>query len=354
MDDAERRSQPDAEDAQPIASSADADVYTDGDHTPGGASSQSQPREMPIRFNRPIVVIGLVGYSSALVLAARRWDLPAIGLVAALVVGLALLVELVAKALFGILFRENLFRQGNAIRVRSAISAAFVATAVARLAPAGGALSPSAMAWAVRAEDEHSAGAALRATMTSYGGLLLLTAVAITWGDPIGSQADRPLVTVFVVLALVVIGSLNLIGGRWLGRVVSSLPRFLRRHFGPTATDGRITIREIGLVLVRIVLEATVLWLVLAAFDVDLSAGQVMATFGTAKVLGSLPITPGGIGLVEGGMLGVLTAMGFSSTAVVAPVLVYQLLDYWMVATIGVLIASGRTRRPVQPSSGTD
>lgn len=347
MDEMERPSQAGQDGGRPCVPSVDG---VDDKESSNDTSSQRHHRELPIRFNRLIVVVGLVAYSSALVLAARRWDLPSIGLVAALMLGVALLVELVAKALYGILFRENLSRQGNAISLHSAISAAFVGTAVARLAPAGGALSPSAMAWAVRAEDEHAAGAALRATMTSYGGLLLLTALAIGWGEPIGGQADRPLGAVLIVLALIVVGSLNLIGGRWLGRVVSSLPRFLRRHFGPTADGGRITVREMGLVFTRIVFEATVLWLVLTAFDIDLTASQTMVTFGTAKVLGGLPITPGGIGLVEGGMFGVLTAMGFSSAAVVAPVLVYQLLDYWVVATIGLLVAGGRSGPPAESS----
>ena len=52
--------------------------------------------------------------------------------------------------------------------------------------------------------------------------------------------------------------------------------------------------------------------------------------------------------LVEGGLIGVLTAYGFSTSAVVAPVLIYRVIDYWIPAGLGLgtwaLIARNRTK----------
>jgi uncharacterized membrane protein YbhN (UPF0104 family) len=53
--------------------------------------------------------------------------------------------------------------------------------------------------------------------------------------------------------------------------------------------------------VLRVALEAAVLWSALHAFGIDLTPSQAMVAFGMATVIGGLPSTPGGIGLVEGG-----------------------------------------------------
>ncbi len=286
-----------------------------------------------------------MAYVAVLLVVAHRWDLPAVGLQAGLLLLAAFVIEMVSKALFGVLFRDTLIRQGRRITIRRSVQAAFIGTAVARLIPAGGTLSPGAMAWAVRSEDDRAAGAALRATATSYGGLLLTTGLVVGWRWPLGDRSLSSTGATTVAGVLIVIGTLMLVGGRWLGPIVAVLPRRLRAYLGPTADAGPVTLLEAGLIALRIVLEATVLWIVLRAFDVDLGALQTMLTFGVAKIIAGLPVTPGGLGLTEGGMIGVLGAIGISSQLALAPILVYQIIDYWMTTGIG-LVAATRSPRP--------
>ena len=299
---------------------------------------------LPATFNRAIILVGFAVYAVALYFAIRRWELPTFSTRAFEFLALALGAELGAKWFFGELFRDALARQGRVVTTKAGIYAALVGSAVARLLPAGGALTPSAMAWAVRAENDEAAGAALRTAVVSYGGLLVMTGIALGWG---ASTGRHPLLFTGAVLAgvlAVTAGLVVLVGTRWLKRIIGVLPERLRRHFGPTAGGGSITAKQAVLVWARISMEAGVLWAGLWAFGIELTASQTMVAFGISTVVGGLPATPGGVGLVEGGLVGVLVGFGFSAGAVIAPVLVYRIIDYWVAAALGLLAASRMTR----------
>lgn len=299
---------------------------------------------MSPRFNRAVVALVLAAYGTVVVVAIWRWDLPSIGLGAALLIALALVLELVAKSLFGVLFGIGLIRQDHRVALRLSVWAAFVGTAVARLLPGGSALSPSAMAWTVRAEDDGAAGAALRATVTSYGGLLVISGIALGWSASVSDMNFVAGSAGSTAAGVIAVGTLIMVGSRWLGAAIGAMPMRLRRHFGVTADGGRLTAPETMLIFIRLILEATVLWLVLVAFGIELGVSEAALAFGTAKVIGSIPITPGGIGFVEGGLFGVLATMGYAYEDAVASILVYQGLDYWAVSGIGLFFA-GRLSR---------
>lgn len=292
------------------------------------------------RVNRAAILLALAGYSVTVIYLARRWDLPPIGPRAGLLLIMAVVVELIAKTLFGVQFRDALRQQQHRVTLRAAVHAALIGTMVARLAPAGGALSPSAMAWGIRTEDHHAAGAALRVTLTGFGGLLVMTGTTIGAAIAIGRTPFPGGGAPILAVALVVIGSAVLFGSRWLDRLVSFLPKALRRHYAPTVGRTPLSYLQFGLIVSRIALEAGVLWIVLRTFEVEVDFGQAMLVYGTAKVVAGLPATPGGLGLVEGGMIGLLVGMGFTPEIVVAPVLAYQLIDYWLLALIGLIAAS--------------
>jgi uncharacterized protein (TIRG00374 family) len=80
-----------------------------------------------------------------------------------------------------------------------------------------------------------------------------------------------------------------------------------------------------------------------------LSIGQgvpwrwVLLVYAGGQVLAELPITPGGLGVVEGGMVGLLTRSHMSSTEATAAVLVYRGMSFWLLIAVG-WIAAGRIR----------
>jgi putative heme transporter len=61
----------------------------------------------------------------------------------------------------------------------------------------------------------------------------------------------------------------------------------------------------------------------------------VLVIYGLTQVAASLPITPGGIGVVEGSMTALLIAYGTHATDAVAVVLLYRIVSFWGLAPIG-------------------
>ena len=84
------------------------------------------------------------------------------------------------------------------------------------------------------------------------------------------------------------------------------------------------------------------------------SGGQVdlieaFAAFSIVRLAQSLPITPGGVGVVELGLIAVLTGFGGSNAGVVAAVLLYRFLT--LVPTLVLGLIAGATWRRHRPST---
>jgi len=62
----------------------------------------------------------------------------------------------------------------------------------------------------------------------------------------------------------------------------------------------------------------------------------VLLAYGAAAVLGMIPITPGGLGFVEAGLVGTLTLAGVSAQDAVLATLAYRLVSYWLPLPAGL------------------
>jgi putative heme transporter len=81
----------------------------------------------------------------------------------------------------------------------------------------------------------------------------------------------------------------------------------------------------------------------LRALDVpasEVSAAEAFAAWALARILGSIPITPGGIGVVELSLTATLIGFGGNNTGVVAAVLVYRFLTMVPTIVLGLLGAA--------------
>jgi hypothetical protein len=65
-------------------------------------------------------------------------------------------------------------------------------------------------------------------------------------------------------------------------------------------------------------------------------AGLLLA-FCASQIASALPITPGGIGVVEGSLTLALVAFGGSAAITLAAVLLYRLVTYWICIPLGGL-----------------
>jgi uncharacterized protein (TIRG00374 family) len=76
---------------------------------------------------------------------------------------------------------------------------------------------------------------------------------------------------------------------------------------------------------------------------------EAFAAWSLARLLGSLPVTPGGIGVVEVGVTTALVGFGGSNAEVVAAVLLYRFLT--IVPTLVIGLAAAATFRKPKPKS---
>ena len=61
----------------------------------------------------------------------------------------------------------------------------------------------------------------------------------------------------------------------------------------------------------------------------------LLLAYAAAQLATNLPITPGGLGVVEGSLTVALVAFGGAQASTVAAVLIYRVLSFWLILPIG-------------------
>ena len=79
----------------------------------------------------------------------------------------------------------------------------------------------------------------------------------------------------------------------------------------------------------------------------ELSVIQAFAAWSIVRVLAEFPLTPGGLGVVEVALSGILVGFGADNDAAVAGVLIYRFLQF--APTLGVGLLAGATWRRGAP-----
>jgi hypothetical protein len=73
------------------------------------------------------------------------------------------------------------------------------------------------------------------------------------------------------------------------------------------------------------------------AIDVPIPWAGLLLAYGAGQLAATLPITPGGLGVVEGSITIALVAFGSSETGTVDAVLLYRLISFWFILALGWL-----------------
>ncbi|MFZ9483557.1 MAG: lysylphosphatidylglycerol synthase transmembrane domain-containing protein [Ilumatobacteraceae bacterium] len=109
------------------------------------------------------------------------------------------------------------------------------------------------------------------------------------------------------------------------------------------AKDKSLLLRVGGWALANWLLDAAALWVFLRAFDAPIDIDALIIAFGLANIFSVLPITPGGLGLVEGIYIPTLVGFGLTRAQSTLGVLTYRLAQYWFPILVGgILYASLR------------
>ncbi|MGH9054744.1 MAG: lysylphosphatidylglycerol synthase transmembrane domain-containing protein, partial [Acidimicrobiales bacterium] len=126
---------------------------------------------------------------------------------------------------------------------------------------------------------------------------------------------------------------------RWLDRVAA---------IDPSRTDWA---RAVTMSVCNWLADCACLTLSFIAVGAGVPWHGLLLAYGAAQLAAVLPITPGGLGVVEGSLTVALVTFGGGKASTVAAVLLYRLISFWLVLPVGwgswgMLALAGRRRRP--------
>jgi uncharacterized protein (TIRG00374 family) len=250
------------------------------------------------------------------------------------------------------------------------VTSQLASNAFGRVVP-GGVAASGAVQYAMLVRTGVPAGAAASGMTASalllFGTLLalpLLATPAIIGGvavDPHLTKAALAGAVLFILM--VAVGAACVLSDRplvLLGRAAQATWNRLRRQREPLTGLPERLLHERDVVLGvlgrqwwealllaagRWVLDYLTLIAALYAVGASPRASLVLLAFCAAQLLGTLPLTPGGLGFVEAGLTGTLALAGVGGGAAVVATLAYRLVSFWLPLPAGAVAAVVHRRR---------
>jgi uncharacterized protein (TIRG00374 family) len=258
----------------------------------------------------------------------------------------------------------------RADRFGPVVTSQLASNAFGRVVP-GGVAASGALQYAMLVRAGVPAGAAASGMTGSalllFGTLLalpLLATPAIIGGvavDPHLTKAALAGAVLFILM--VAVGAASVLSDRplvLLGRAAQATWNRLRRQREPLSGLPERLLHERDVVLGvlgrqwwealllaagRWVLDYLTLIAALYALGASPRASLVLLAFCAAQLLGTLPLTPGGLGFVEAGLTGTLALAGVGGGAAVVATLAYRLVSFWLPLPAGAIAAVVHRRR---------
>ena len=82
-------------------------------------------------------------------------------------------------------------------------------------------------------------------------------------------------------------------------------------------------------------LDAASLWVFVAAFGHRVAPDGLLVGYGLANVLAAIPLTPGGLGVVEGVLTPTLVGFGTPSAVALLGVVSWRMVNFWLPIPVG-------------------
>jgi uncharacterized protein (TIRG00374 family) len=252
------------------------------------------------------------------------------------------------------------------------VASGLTGNAVSKVLP-GGAAAGAAVQFRMLAtagvEADNAAGGMTAASLLGIGGLLALpvfTLPAILGGAPVSPGLAHTALLGLAGFCLFVAGGaavmvkdrpLELLG-RIVERLWNSMPgrhreitgldrRLLRQRDDIRATLGHDWLRAMILTAGRLGLDYACLLFALLATGARPRPSLVLLAYAAAGIIALVPITPGGLGIVEASLSGLLVLAGVPGGEALVATLAYRLASYWLPLLAGpVAYVLFRRRHP--------
>jgi uncharacterized protein (TIRG00374 family) len=117
----------------------------------------------------------------------------------------------------------------------------------------------------------------------------------------------------------------------------TSLVERLAERFAVLLDDRPLLWRAGGWAAANWLLDAASLWVFVAAFSHVISPVDLLTAYGLANILAAIPITPGGLGVVEFVLVTMLAGFGLTDGQALSGVLAYRAVNFWLPIPFGGL-----------------
>jgi uncharacterized membrane protein YbhN (UPF0104 family) len=96
------------------------------------------------------------------------------------------------------------------------------------------------------------------------------------------------------------------------------------------ASDRSVLVRSLTWAALNWLLDAASLWCFIAAFGGFADPVGLFAAYGIANVLGVIPLTPGGLGVIDSVTPVLLVSFGLTRSVATLGVLAWRLVNFWL------------------------
>jgi uncharacterized protein (TIRG00374 family) len=276
---------------------------------------------------------------------------------------LAIVVEVLSLVAFARMDQRLLRCGGVRAGLGRFTAISFAAGAIASSLPAGP-LVASAFGYRqfrrLGASEALAAWTLLATLVFSALGLALLATAGVVIAAPQGSAFDLIGVTV-AVLAVAIAGTAIVYQRRGLARLLRWTLRVSHRltghprrpednvvsSFASSMSHVRLATRDLLSALAYSVanwaLDCGCLMFAYLAVGAGVPWRGLLLAYGAGQLAANLPITPGGLGVVEGSLVIALVAFGGGQVSTVAAVLLYRVISFWGYLPVGWLVWAGLT-----------
>lgn len=320
-----------------------------------------RPRRFrPLRLSLKVLAFALiVNYILLPLLPDFRKALDELRSVSPLLLSIGLLLQMMALLCYSLLTKAALGEAGHQISRMRLFRIQMSTKALSNIVPGGSAAGPALgyRLMTLSGVDGSSAGFALATAglvsavvlnlLLWFGLIVSIPIRGVNKGYGVAALAG---IIVMLIAALLVLGLMDGQGRaeralRWIARKVhlnedraGAAVHQVALRLDDLATDRQLLMRVAAWALANWLLDAASLWVFLRAFGVSLDPDALIIAFGVVNVLQVIPITPGGLGFVEGAYALQLAAFGVPKTVATLGVASYRIGQYWLPTLVGGLL----------------
>ncbi|HUK67228.1 MAG TPA: lysylphosphatidylglycerol synthase transmembrane domain-containing protein [Streptosporangiaceae bacterium] len=298
-------------------------------------------------------------------------------------VAAAVVAQAVSLACYALLYRRVLASLGARLRFRLAAEVTMASFLVSHVTPFG-----SATGTLLNVSTLEAEGVAASTTGEAIGLTSLVSTVALIalFGTGLVATAGRHVSATYLriagialVLVVLVLGIALLVGAHpsiaeRAARRVAGWARHVRRSIDPdkvaqasgrlvrlarSALTGRAFAESYGFASADLLFDLLSLDLMFLAFRYQPGFGPLAVAYAAANIASAIPVTPGGLGVIEVTLVAITVGFGAPRATAVLAVLGYRLVNYWLPLLPGAvaylrlrlsLKAAGKARSPAPPA----